>query len=581
MKFYIKAYNPQHGESYNGKYYYPHVILITDRWDDFSYETLFRAYLYVNENECTYLGKLKILNGYRCVTRDVLESEFEILSEDFCSLGQTIEYYRTLKHIREKGNEEIAEDILTSLNDIAYDKTKEKKFIRKFSSSGISTSLKRDSEAYHVYLFGHSIYFNTEDKNSNESDYLNFKFSYKIPGLNDVHTIDFDFSKKGELPNRINVIVGKNGTGKTKILSSLASYLSGYKKIDDSVEINNRPFFSRYIAISYSAFDNFNMFKETFCNRNNIANTLKAKISDAEKIFEDTIKYIECQKKNETLATWKEIIKDIYNTLQSNQYLYELIESPQDEILGNEDNDMTENRLFSYVYCGIKSKNKLINDNELLDNFTESYRYIKKKNRQEEWKKILSEIIEEKYIIEQISDLREDFSKDDLKKLFSKFSSGQKITIYIFTEVIENITPKSFLLIDEPEIHLHPNAISNFMRMINVILEKFDSYAVIATHSPLILQEIPSRSVRVFKRFNNTPFVDSLSHESFGENISIITNEIFNVREVESNYKTYLRILKENGMSYSEIVDLFDKKLSFNALTYLNSIYTFNEEENE
>ena len=49
-----------------------------------------------------------------------------------------------------------------------------------------------------------------------------------------------------------------------------------------------------------------------------------------------------------------------------------------------------------------------------------------------------------------------------------------------------------YLLFDEPELHLHQNATANTMRMFYRLLEEFNSYAIIATHSPLIIQEIPS-----------------------------------------------------------------------------------------
>lgn len=143
--------------------------------------------------------------------------------------------------------------------------------------------------------------------------------------------------------------------------------------------------------------------------------------------------------------------------------------------------------------------------------------------------------------------------------------------LHIFTQVIMSITEDSLLLIDEPEIHLHPNAISNFMRMLNKLLEKFNSFAIISTHSPIVLQEIPSRYVRVF---DNNEFYDTeLWDECFGENISKIIANVFNVRPDESNYKSFFLDKKEEGFTKEAVEELFDDNLSMNAELYLNLLY--------
>ena len=63
---------------------------------------------------------------------------------------------------------------------------------------------------------------NTEEvaKKWVEKDFR-FKFSYKLPKAELPHVIDFDFNNNDYLPYRINTIIGKNGTGKTQLLTSL------------------------------------------------------------------------------------------------------------------------------------------------------------------------------------------------------------------------------------------------------------------------------------------------------------------------------------------------------------------------
>ena len=127
-----------------------------------------------------------------------------------------------------------------------------------------------------------------------------------------------------------------------------------------------------------------------------------------------------------------------------------------------------------------------------------------------------------------------------------------------------------YLLFDEPELHLHQNATANTMRMFYRLLEEFNSYAIIATHSPLIIQEIPSKYIRSLARVNNVLTIHTPDNECFGENVTKITDDIFDVRSTESNYKSILRKLIQK-MEYEDILELFNGKLSFNAMIYLKN----------
>ena len=151
-------------------------------------------------------------------------------------------------------------------------------------------------------------------------------------------------------------------------------------------------------------------------------------------------------------------------------------------------------------------------------------------------------------------------------------SSGQSILMYVVTEILANIREDSLVLFDEPEMHLHPNAISKLVTMLNQILERFDSYAILATHSPIILQEMPSKNVLVFERTGDIPSVRGLGIESFGENITTITKNVFETVNTEPNYKTVLKNLSKTR-TFDEVSILFNERLSLNSEIYLKSCY--------
>ena len=179
----------------------------------------------------------------------------------------------------------------------------------------------------------------------------------------------------------------------------------------------------------------------------------------------------------------------------------------------------------------------------------------------------MQELIEKEHV-----NLIERASKGEIDSIH--WSSGQYILLCTMTEVIATIEKESILLFDEPEIHLHPNAVANTLRMLYKLLEEFDSYAIFATYSPLIVQEIPSRYVQILSRIDNILTVRKPELECFGENVTNITNDIFDVNGSESNYKTILNNLSKK-MSFEDALDIFDGVLYFNAMIYLNGCYKY------
>lgn len=473
---------------------YPCVMVMSDNWNDYGYETFFYITYYDINKEPFELGGVKILDKLNACTREKLEKNFKSLGENYCSLGQSFEYYDLLNELSSSTRAEI----LFALNDVMENEGIAENFL---SDQGFSDSLLRFSEAQKIF----------EQRNTSvKIDQISFKFRYLLPGVDNEHEVDLDF-KKNELPYRINAFVGKNATGKTKILTALAACLSGIEENNNNFDYKGLPF-SKVIAISYSAFD------------------------------------------------------ELYKPFE--EYPQRLIQ------------DDKESHLFSYIYCGLRSSKGLPSKGEIAKKFFVAYKDVKKKNREQKWEKIIKNILNfnsdiDISLLNRVKNI--DTEQEDADSILSSIlSSGQQILLSTITAVIANIEEQSLLLFDEPEIHLHPNAIANFMRMFYEILNTFDSYAIIATHSPLIIQEVPSRYISVFNRLSNTAIIEKPNTECFGESISNITNEIFEVREHESNYKSYLQKISENKTK-EEIIDLFNGDLSFNALTYLNSLYKIKE----
>lgn len=499
MKFYKKIWNMSFTSIHNSVEY-PCIIIENNGWDDWGYKTLFQLY-YCDSNyyQSVYLGDVKLLCSRGDTTANEVEDEFECLDDEFCSLGQSIDYYRNINKLEK----EVKKFILDGLNDVIYHEKYYEKF---YESYGFRNSLMRSSEATRIARNRKELINDVDFQGKNE-----FKFEYisNLKHLKNEINLDIDFSMIDSMSdiNRINAIVGKNGTGKTTILSNIAKSIC-YGEWD---KFSNKPAFSKSIALSYSIFDEF-------------FNPNKEKIEKNDNNEEDSFNW-------------------------------------SDNVFNSE---------FNYIYCGMRNGEGIISTENLEEKLNKSLEIIIDKNRQDKWKKILLELFESNYsyFVDAV------FENRSIEKL----SSGQSILVVSFTEVIANIENESLILFDEPETHLHPNAISNLMRMLNKLLNEFNSYCIMTTHSPMIIQEIPSKYVRVIERNNDMAFIKRLSIESFGENITNIINDVFRVSNSESNYKFILENIYNSGLGIDEIEEKFDNNLSFNALTFLNILDTLRKD---
>lgn len=475
------------------------LYIVDQNWDDFGYKTRFRLYYVNSKGVRNEIGPVKLTyKGYRADSAmaeyyyrkpaDKLVYGELTIYEEYCSLGESLEYYEKMIQYFSENNQYI--EILNQLRDVVintelYTEIKDDKSFNK--------SLLRESSSNKALAEAKGILFPQLERKTKKG--LRFTYSFLAPYVDldsEPVKIEFDFSENA-LPYRINVLIGKNGTGKTQLLNALADSLSGVSGEDKNEKcgfVEKRPTIDRVISIAYSAFD------DGFKNR----------------------------------------------------------ESSRDA------------SSVSYVYCGIHSDHGLLSIEELNRNFEDSRQRIINRGRQDKWEEIMKELMEREFegIIPEIF-------KKGINSVF--MSSGQRILMSTMTETISHIENGSILLIDELELHLHPNAMANTMRMIYKILDLFDSYAIIATHSPLIVQEIPRKYVHVLYRLDNNLFSSSPRMECFGRDISGITDEVFDVLSVESNYKT---VLKELSMKYTfeEVLEMFNRKLPLNARMYLSNCYS-------
>lgn len=226
----------------------------------------------------------------------------------------------------------------------------------------------------------------------------------------------------------------------------------------------------------------------------------------------------------------------------------------------------------SYVYCGIRNDKGGLSRASLVETYRRNQKRIRERDVQADWTGYMQTILGDLSGHLTASLEAEISSSATEDKALSLLSSGQSILAHFVTALLAWIQPNSLVLFDEPETHLHPNAVASLFLVLSEILVEFDSYAVVATHSPVVIQEIPAKRVLVFEREQNVTMAHPLPLESFGESVTELTRHVFETIEVESVYRRTLKELAQEE-SAEEVRARFDRGLSLNAEAYLLAQY--------
>ncbi|PEC70894.1 hypothetical protein CON25_25540 [Bacillus thuringiensis] len=243
-----------------------------------------------------------------------------------------------------------------------------------------------------------------------------------------------------------------------------------------------------------------------------------------------------------------------------------------------------------YYYVGVKNDDlKTKSQNDLKLEFQESIKSILSKKRYYYLHRML-EVLNADYNLSNFNliDILNEFintskSLDDVEKcssqlsgLFDIFSSGHQIILLSITKIVELIVEKTLILIDEPETHLHPPLLSAFIRAISEITIAENAVAIVATHSPVVLQEIPKSCVSIIRKHGGQMNIIRPRFETFGENIGVLTEEVFGLEIPNTGFHTLLRKIVEENPNYDKVLKRFNNELSIEAKsvvrTYINEI---------
>ncbi|ALS38433.1 putative ATP-binding protein involved in virulence [Enterococcus rotai] len=133
-------------------------------------------------------------------------------------------------------------------------------------------------------------------------------------------------------------------------------------------------------------------------------------------------------------------------------------------------------------------------------------------------------------------------------------SSGELSFILRMEELIHKVEDHSIILIDEPEIHLHPRWISEYISLLDELFKGKKCHFIIATHSPLLVANVEPENLIGLKQTRDGNLQQKqIDFKSFGADVDRILNEVFYAEPNESRIvqqyikETRKKLYKENS----------------------------------
>lgn len=231
-------------------------------------------------------------------------------------------------------------------------------------------------------------------------------------------------------------------------------------------------------------------------------------------------------------------------------------------------------RAFNFEYCGMhNNEGGLMDLEQLKARHKRNAETINALNRGLCLKKFLDNILPND-MLESLfeKDRRETrFKYNVYEDYYGKMSSGQTMLTNLIIDITANVRSNCLIMIDEPEVHLHPNAITQIINVVNLVCDRFSSCCIMATHSPLVIQSLLSRNVLIMERdIDGIPVVRQMRVESLGENLTTINEEIFSNGQRDKYYRQLIKKAVEGKESMEQVLqELQNGDLPMSLTSYM------------
>lgn len=510
------------------------AFLIRDNPQDWrEFATLYSLVVFdtkgnVHEAGPVKIGQFRMEHG--TFIRPDLPETFDVLNERFFSLGQDENYYETLHALTSP----LRDRVMRGLRDVADDLALLEKAC---TERVLRSSLLRNVHEETVRRRFHRLA-------KGDARHMGFTFTYVsspedskgFPPL----SLSFEVVPESIPPTNIHLLIGPNGVGKTWCLTNMARSLVGlnsneartgeFKFQDDS---GSGALFSNLVAVSFSAFDAFEPWVGPHGIRYSSVGLRQVLVT------EDT----------------------------------ELKPPPSDAVA---------------KYSPLKTLDELTGD------FVTSVGRCRSGARATRWRRTLETLEADPLFndagltglsmgdtteVERCSEGDDDSGWESrAKRLYESLSSGHKLVLLTLSRLVETVDERTLVLIDEPEAHLHPPLLAVLVRTLSDLLRQRNGVAIIATHSPIVLREVPKTCVWILRRSGEEVRADRPGSETFGENVGVLTREVFGLDVTQSGFHKLLEesVTKHAG-GYEAILERFGGQLGAEARAIARGLLAAND----
>lgn len=551
------------------------IILLFDRWDDFDYKTTLPTECWI-AGEQVELGSIQILFEGVTTTHDHLsgllmdgwDGEFPIPTANYISTPADLTFY---EQIAARLGLNSATAVGVSLRDASlltriHGDTQALELI---GTTGFTKSLQRERGAVRSFLDGWKL-FDSKDI-SVENQHFSFA-SVLGNGL----TLDLRFSSPRPMPYDINVLIGPNGVGKSQLLQGIVKeWLDVDTHANWPFGFEERPNFSQLVAVSYSPFEQFPV---------DTADTPRLKDTGTYRYF--GLRGRRNRLGNRTTNGGKITLSRDFPRADAAQSLLHCLTDDQKygSIRDWSRKLETVERVLGQAIDFDRAAIEVEGTVELSEFFTDEPHWIDQPSVELEQE--FPADVEVGRLIPIGSDRLHRLNATALRThlrekkgvVFLKegnpveLSSGQRLFSYIVINILGAIRRNSLIVIDEPELFLHPTLEISFLRMLKSILTAYRSKALIATHSLVTVREMPSDCVHVFERTEDMVFIKTPPFETFGGDIQRISSYVFGDKSISKPYEDWVRTKLQEFGSASAFLEALGDDVNEEMIIQINAM---------
>lgn len=510
------------------------IELLSNNWDDFGYKTSFPVTCRLN-GKIVELPNIHLLvaDEYTSsVTLDRLLNEgwdgvFPIPDIHYITVPTEITFYEQIEGTL---GIDVATDVAKKLRDASYlvhvvDDTAAKTLV---DSEGFRKSLQRERASTQAFMDGWRVF---ERKAIAVLD-LGFQFENVFGNLS---VLELKFQPQTRFPHDINVLIGPNGYGKSQLLHQIVQdWIS--PSDEGGTGFVEKPNLSQLVVISYSPFERFPVDLAGHKLQDKDAYRYfglrgRTAPSDSNKLGRITLSH-GFPKRNAAHSLIQCLADD-----QRLQFIrdWSLKVATMERVLRTAIN-------FEFAAVEVEPRNHV-------DSF---YRETSSVNTLAFY---VGEGSDRQCFIPIGSDRIEELDNEQLAAAVKPesgvtffltgqpigLSSGQRLFAYIVINILGAIRRNSLILVDEPELFLHPTLEIQFVAMLKTILSRFNSKALLATHSVVTVREIPSQCVHVFEKTDDDVVMKHPPFQTFGGDFQRISSYVFGDKAVSKPFEAWVR----------------------------------------